>query len=371
MPRIDAFLQLGREQGCSDIHFTVGLPPLIRLDGDLVPVKYRELTLEETAGFIDEILDDRQRERLRDGGSVDLSYHSTEVGRFRINICRHANGLAAVCRVVPDKVPRLADLGIPKVVSRFTKLNSGLVLVTGASGTGKSTTLAAMIEEINRERSVNVITLEDPIEFVYESRRSLVVQREIGTQLNSFRDGLRAALREDPDVILVGELRDQETITLAIEASETGHLVFGTLHTRGAAQAVDRIIDSYPADGQAQVRQTLADNLRAVIGQELVRTTDGRGRRVACEVMVMTSAVAQLIRDGKTFQIPSAIATGRRAGMQLMDQALLNLVRLGEVDPDEAFLRAQDKKEFIPFVTRTELLDFVGAPVPAASGAAS
>jgi twitching motility protein PilT len=228
-----------------------------------------------------------------------------------------------------------------------------------------------MIEDINRERSVNVITLEDPIEFVYESRRSLVIQREIGSQLNSFRDGLRAALRQDPDVILVGELRDQETVTLAIEASETGHLVFGTLHTRGAAQAVDRIIDSFPADGQAQVRQTLADNLRAVIGQELVRTTDGRGRRVACEIMVMTSAVAQLIRDGKTFQIPSAIATGRRAGMQLMDQALLNLVRLGEVDPDEAFLRALDKKEFIPFVTRTELLDFVGAPAPAASGAPS
>jgi twitching motility protein PilT len=373
MPRIDAFLQLGREQGCSDIHFTVGLPPLIRLDGDLVPVKYRELTLEETTGFVEEILDERQRTRLRETGSTDLSYHSPEVGRFRINVCRHANGLAAICRVVPEQVPRLADLGVPKVVSRFTRLNSGLVLVTGASGTGKSTTLAAMIEEINRERSVNVITLEDPIEFVYESRRSLVIQREIGTQLNSFRDGLRAALRQDPDVILVGELRDQETTTLAIEASETGHLVFGTLHTRGAAQAVDRIIDSFPADGQAQVRQTLADNLRAVIGQDLVRTTDGRGRRVACEIMVMTSAVAQLIRDGKTFQIPSAIATGRRSGMQLMDQTLLNLVRLGEVDPDEAFLRALDKKEFIPFVTRMELLDFVGAPVPAAApqGAAS
>lgn len=370
MPRIDAFLQLGREQGCSDIHFTVGLPPLIRLDGELVPVKYRELTPEETGGFVEEILDQAQRDRLREHGSVDLSYHSPEFGRFRINICRHVEGLAAVCRVIPEHVPRLGELGLPKVISRFTRLNSGLVLVTGASGTGKSTTLAAMIEQINRERNVNVITLEDPIEFVYESRQALVVQRELGTHVHSFREGLRAALREDPDVILVGELRDHDTISFAIEASETGHLVFGTLHTRGAAQAVDRMIDSFPADGQAQIRQTLADNLRAVVGQELVRTMDGRGRRAVCEVMVVTPAVAQLIRDGKTFQLPSTIATGRRSGMQLLDQALLDLVRLGEIDPDEAFLRAMDKKELIPFVTRMELLDLIGSPLPATAGQA-
>jgi twitching motility protein PilT len=368
MARIDAFLQIGHEQGCSDIHFTVGLPPLIRLDGELVPVKYRELTHEETTQFLDEILDARQRETLGRRGSVDLSYEAENVGRFRINVCHHANGIAAVCRVIPARVPRLIDLGLPKVLSRFTKLNSGLVLVTGASGTGKSTTLAAMIDDINRERSVNVITLEDPIEFVYESKSSLIVQREVGSHVASFRDGLRAALREDPDVILVGEMRDEETISLAIEASETGHLVLGTLHTRGAAQTIDRIVDSFPAEGQSQVRQTLADNLRAVIAQELVRTADGRGRRAAAEVLVVTSACAQLIRDGKTFQLASTIATGRRNGMQLMDQALLELVRLGEVDPDEAFLKANDKREFVSFVTRTELLDFVGAP-PAASTA--
>ena len=374
MARIDAFLQLGREQGCSDIHFTVGLPPLIRLDGDLVPLKYRELTEDESLALIQEILDDEQKQAFKARGAIDFSYDSEESGRFRINVLRHIHGVGAVCRVVPDRVPRLSDIGLPKVVERFTRLNSGLVLVTGSAGTGKSTTLAAMIEEINRNRNLNIITLEDPVEFVYKSRTALVVQREVGPHVRSFRDGLRAALREDPDVILVGELRDQETISLAIEASETGHLVFGTLHTRGAAQAVDRIVDSFSAEGQAQVRTTLAESLKAVISQDLIRTSDGRGRRACVEILVVTPAVSQLIRDGKTFQITSAMATGRKLGMQLFDQALLDLVRLGEVDPDEAFLKAIEKKEFIPFVTKMELLDLVGgAPAAAAAtgGAAS
>jgi twitching motility protein PilT len=365
MPRIDAFLQLGREQGCSDIHFTVGLPPLVRLDGELVPLKYRELTPEETRGFVEEILDLGQKQKLEDEGSVDFSYSNESLGRFRINVCRHSRGVAAICRVVAERAPRLSNLGLPPVVARFTKLNSGLVLVTGSAGTGKSTTLAAMIEEINRTRCVNVITLEDPVEFVYKCRSSLVVQRELGPHVTSFRDGLRAALRQDPDVILVGELRDHETISLAIEASETGHLVFGTLHTRGAAQTVDRLIDAFPAESQAQVRTTLAENLRAVISQDLIRLADGRGRRAVAEILVITPAVAQLIRDNKTFQIPSTMATGRRSGMQLFDQTLLEMVRLNEVDPDEAFLRATDKREFIPFVTRMELLDMVGASRPA------
>jgi twitching motility protein PilT len=366
MPRIDAFLQLGREQGCSDIHFTVGLPPLARLDGDLVPLKYRNLTHEETSSLIDEILGSAQKQVLETRGSVDLSYFARSIGRFRINICRHSRGIAAICRVVPESPPRLVDLGLPKMIARFTKFNSGLVLVTGSAGTGKSTTLAALIEEINRERALNILTLEDPIEFVYESKAALVLQREVGTNVHSFRDGLRAALRQDPNVILVGELRDRDTISLAIEASETGHLIFGTLHARGAAQTVDRIIESFPVEAQAQVRTTLADNLKAVICQELVRAADGRGRRVVCEILVVTAAVSQLIRENKSFQIPSAIATGRRAGMQLMDQALLELVRLGQADPDEAFLKAHDKKEFIPHVTKMELLDMVGAPVQTA-----
>lgn len=364
MARIDAFLQLGREQGCSDLHFTVGLPPLARMDGDLVPLKYRALTNDETKGLIDEILSADQRSSFEVRGAVDLSYSSPEVGRFRINVCRHAAGIAAICRVIPERAPRLGDLGLPKVVSRFTRLNSGLVLVTGSAGTGKSTTLAAMIEEINHERSLNIITLEDPIEFIYESRQSLIVQREVGRHVSSFRDGLRASLREDPDVILVGEMRDLETIQLAIEASETGHLVLGTLHTRGAAQAIDRIVDSFSPDAQSQVRTTLADNLKAVVSQDLVRAADGRGRRAACEILVVTPAVAQLIREAKTFQLPSTIATGRRQGMQLLDQALLELVRMGEVDPDECFMKASDKKEFIHFVTKLDLLDLVGGPPP-------
>ncbi|MCA9753244.1 MAG: Flp pilus assembly complex ATPase component TadA, partial [Gemmatimonadetes bacterium] len=199
MARLDAFLQLGREQGCSDIHFTVGLPPLARLDGDLVPLKYRDLSADETEALIREIMGDDHKAQFEERGATDFSYSSEEVGRFRVNVCRHSNGVAAICRVVPDRPPRLADLGLPKVVSRFTKLNSGLVLVTGSAGTGKTTTLSAMIDEINRERALNIITLEDPIEFVFKSRTSLVVQREVGTHVPSFRAGLRAALREDPD----------------------------------------------------------------------------------------------------------------------------------------------------------------------------
>ncbi len=364
MARIDAFLQIGREQGGSDIHFTVGLPPLVRLDGELAPIKYRALTQEEAEDIISEIFTEAQQAQLADKGTVDLSYTASGAGRFRINVCRHLRGLGISCRVIPDQVPRLADLGLPRVVSRFTGYSSGLVLVTGATGTGKSTTLAALINEINQSHNLNIITLEDPVEFLHSSEKSLVVQREVGTHLPNFKDGLRSALRQDPDVILVGELRDPETIALALEASETGHLVFGTLHTRGAAQTIDRIVDALPSEGQSQVRHSLADNLKCVLSQELIRVSDGRGRRAAAEILVVTLAVAQLIREGKTFQIPSAITTGKRVGMQLMDQSLLALVRAGEVDPDEAFLKATDKWGFAPFVTRPELLNLMtgGAP---------
>lgn len=368
MPRIDAFLELGRQQGCSDIHFTVGLPPLLRIDGELTPVKYRSLTDAETSDLILEILDPGQQEAFRSNGSTDLSYTAPGLGRFRINVCRHYRGMSAICRVVPETVPVLADLGLPAVVSRFIALRTGLVLVTGPSGTGKSTTLAALIHEINRQKELNILTLEDPVEFLHPSDRCQVVQREVGRDVPSFGEGLRAALREDPDVIMVGELRDAATIALALEAAETGHLVFGTLHTRGAHQTIDRIVDAFPADAQAQVRHTLADTLRGVMSQELVRAADGRGRRVAVEILVVTPAVAQLIRDGKSFQIQTAITTGRRVGMQLMDMALMSLVRSGEIDPNEAFLRAVDKREFIYFVTDKNLLNLVGAPADPGRG---
>jgi twitching motility protein PilT len=363
MARIDAFLQLGREQGCSDIHFTVGLPPLVRSDGELTPLKYRDLTHEETEQLLTELMDRVALEELDRAGSVDFSYSADGLGRFRMNVFRHRLGMSGICRIVPEVVPRLTDLGLPSVVSHFSSLTSGLVLVTGGPGTGKTTTLAAIINEINESRSVTIVTLEDPVEFLHESKKALVIQREVGSHVSSFHEGLRSALRQDPDVILIGELRDPDTIASAIEASETGHLVLGTLHTRGASQTIHRIVDAFPAATQAQIRHTLADNLRAVVSQELVRVADGRGRRAVAEILIMTPAVAQLVRDSKTHQIPSAIVTGQRVGMQLMDRALLTLVQAGDIDPNDAFLRATDKKEFIFYVTQTDLLTQL-EPVP-------
>jgi twitching motility protein PilT len=359
MHRIDAFLQLAREQGCSDIHFAVGQPPLVRMDGQLTPLKYRTLTADETHAILEEILPDARREEVNRRGSVDLSYWGDEIGRFRINVFRKQTGWGAACRVLPVTVPELASLGLPSVVGEFATLTSGLVLVTGGTGCGKSTTLSALLNEMNKRRHSTIVTLEDPVEFVHESRNCQIVQREIGSDIMTFADGLRSALRQDPDVIMVGELRDPESIALAIEASETGHLVLGTLHTRGAYQTLHRLIDVFPADAQHQVRHTLSENLRAVVSQELVRMADGRGRRAVVEIMIVTPAVAQLIREQKIYQVPGQMATGRRLGMQLMDQALLTLVKSGDIDPDEAFLRASDKAELARYVTRADLLSLI------------
>jgi len=349
MPRIDAFLQLGREQGCSDIHFTVGLPPLVRMDGELIPIKYRDLSENELQGVLAEVIAEEQWREFEVNGAIDFAYSAANVGRIRINVCRQVNGLTAVCRIVPSEVPALAALRLPPVITTLTELNAGLILVTGATGTGKSTTLAAFINEINTSRNAMIVTLEDPVEFVHTSRESLIVQREIGVHARNYAEGLRAALRQDPDIIVVGELRDRESITLALEAAETGHLVLGTLHTRSAAKTVDRILDALPTEEHSHVRSTLADNLKAVISQQLVRVADGRGRRAAVEILLMTPALAQHIREGRTFQIPQALATGKRYGMQLMDTALLNLVQAGEVDPDAAYRLASSKAEFAPY----------------------
>ncbi len=356
MARIDAFLKMAREQGCSDLHFSVGLPPMARLDGEITAFKYRELSAQESAALLNEILDPAAQEELRVRGAADFSYDAPDLGRFRLNVFQHRKGLGAICRVIPDQVPRLADLGLPQVVQDFTSLPSGLVLVTGAPGTGKTTTLAAMIHEINEREHLSILTLEDPVEFVHQSNKSLVVQRELGRHVQGFHQGLRSALRQDPDVILIGEMRDAETISAAIEASETGHLVLGTLHTRGAHQTIHRLVDAFPHEAQAQIRHTLADNLKAVVSQELVRHADGRGRRLVPEIMIMTPAIAQMIREGKTHQISSSISTGRRLGMQLMDQALLRGVESGELDPNECYLKAANKKEFIFHVTQKDLL---------------
>ena len=356
MARIDTFLQMGREQGGSDIHLTIGRPPLIRIDGDLSELPHRPLRAEETEALLLELLEPTRRADLLRDGAVDVGYEMPDGGRFRLNIYRQRLGLAAICRVVPDRVPRPHDLALPAVLSELTELDSGLVLVTGGPGTGKTTTLAALVGEINARRNCNIITLEDPIEFMHESNKALVMQRQVGVHARSFSEGIRSCLRQDPDVILIGEMRDSETMTAAIEAAETGHLVFGTLHTRSAAQTLHRIVDAFPTEAQAQIRHTLADNLRAVVSQELVHVADGRGRRVVCEIMIVTPAIAQLIRDGKTHQIPAAIGTGRRLGMQLMDQTLMAFVRSGDIDPNEAYLKATDKAEFVLHVTKPELL---------------
>ena len=354
MARIDAFLELGRQQGCSDIHFTVGLPPLVRIDGELSPVQFRALEQEEMKSMLAEVMDDPHKKEFKQKGSVDISYSVEGLGRFRINVLSQQTGPGAVCRVIPDDVIPLPKLGLPPFVASLAEIPSGLILITGAAGTGKSSTLAGIVDEINRTRTVTVLTLESPIEFVHKSQKALVIQREVGTHCRAYAEGLRSALRQDPDVIVVAEMNDEETIRLAPEASETGHLVLATLHTRGAAQSIDRILDAFPQSSHQQIRTTLAENLRCVLYQELLRAADGRGRRAAVEILVVNPAIGQHIREGRTFQIPSVMATGRRAGMQLMDQALVGLVRAEEIDPEHAFLVAKDKSQIKPFLRESD-----------------
>ncbi|MBK8229254.1 MAG: PilT/PilU family type 4a pilus ATPase [Candidatus Eisenbacteria bacterium] len=357
MARIDAFLELGRQQGCSDIHFTVGLPPLVRVDGELTAVQFRALERDEMRSMLAEVMEESHKRIFKTRGAIDISYAVPGLGRFRISVLSQLSGPAAVCRVIPDQVVPLERLGLPPFVASLADIPSGLVLITGASGTGKSSTLAGIVDEINRRHRVTVLTLEEPLEFMHESQQALVIQREIGTHCNSFSDGLRSALRQDPDVIVVAEMNDEETIRLALEASETGHLVLATLHTRGAAQAIDRILDAFPQSAHQQVRLTLAETLRCVLYQELVRAADGRGRRAAVEILVVNPAIGQHIREGRTHQISSVMATGRRLGMQLMDQALLALVRAEEIDPTQAYLIARNKAEFRPYVREASELD--------------
>jgi twitching motility protein PilT len=356
MARIDSFLKLGLAQGCSDVHLAVGVPPMLRLYGDLMPIKFRDLGDTELEGYVAEILTDSQKERFSHGQDLDFSYISEEGGRFRVNVFRKDTGVGATFRNIPSQIPSMDSLGLPPVVEKFCDLHQGMVLVTGSTGTGKSTTLASMIDHLNSTRSLNIISLEDPIEFVHPSKRSQVIQRELGTHLPSFAEGVRAALREDPDVILVGELRDAETITMAMTAAETGHLVLGTLHTTSAVKSVDRIIDALPADQREQTKSFLSHSLHAVITQNLVKTPDGQGRRAVLEILVMNRAIAKLIMTEQTHQIPAQLQTGRDVGMQLMDQALLDAINKKLIDPDDAYRYAGDTKKFERFVTDTTVL---------------
>jgi twitching motility protein PilT len=356
MARIDAFLKLGTQQGCSDIHLAVGVPPMLRVFGDLMPIKFRDLRDTELEGYLTEIMTPSQQEIFSGGHDVDFSYVSTEGGRFRVNVFRKETGVGAVFRTIPTAIPTIDKLGLPPVVKKLCDYHQGMILVTGSTGSGKSTTLAAMIDLLNSTRKLNIISLEDPIEFVHRSKQSQVIQRELGTHLPSFAEGIRAAMREDPDVILVGEMRDAETISMAMTAAETGHLVLGTLHTTGAVKTIDRIIDALPIEEREQTKSFLSQSLLAVVTQVLAKTVDGQGRKAICEIMVMTKAIAKLIQTDQTHQIPSQVQMGREFGMQLLDQALLAAVTAKEIDPDNAWSFANDKKVLAKFVTDTGLM---------------
>jgi len=356
MPRIDSFLKLGLAQGCSDVHLAVGVPPMLRMNGDLMPIKFRELSDTELESYVMEILSDSQKEHFYSGKDLDFSYVGEEGGRFRVNLFRKDTGVGAVFRYIPNEVPTLEGLDMPDVIRDFCDFHQGMVLVTGSTGTGKSTTLAAMIDHLNKTRNLNIISLEDPIEFVHPSKNSQVIQRELGTHLKSFAHGVRSAMREDPDVILVGELRDAETISMAMTAAETGHLVLGTLHTTGAVKTIDRIVDALPGELREQTKSFLSQSLKAVVTQVLVKTLDGHERKAILEILVNNRAISKLIMNDQSHQIPGQLQTGKDVGMQLMDMALLDAIEAKQIDPDDAYRFANEKKKFQRFVTDTSLV---------------
>ena len=346
MAQIDQFLKVLVEQGGSDLHLTTGSPPVMRVHGHMQKFKFRELTPKDMETLVYEIMEEEWRMRFLGNMDFDFAYEIKELARFRVNVFWQRKGLAAVMRTIPTKVLTADQLGLPEAVRRFTMLTKGLVLVTGPTGSGKSTTLAAMVDLINETRTDHILTIEDPIEFVHQNKKSLVNQREIGTNTKSFANALRAALREDPDVILVGEMRDQETIELGITAAETGHLVFGTLHTNSAPKTVDRIIDVFPADQQEQIRSMLAESLKGVVSQVLLKKKDGKGRLAAHEIMVGTAAISNLIRENKIHQVPSIIQTGKKDGMQLLDQHILEYLMSNQIDATEAYMKCNNKSAF-------------------------
>jgi twitching motility protein PilT len=338
---VEQLLSIAKEKKASDVHVTVGLPPRVRINGELVDLDYPKLSPDDCEKLILDIMDDRQQAMFKDRGELDFSFSVPNIGRYRVNVFRQRGSVACAMRIVGTEIPKPESLGVPKsVVDLYAKKR--LVLVTGPTGSGKSTTLASLIDRINDERNAHVITLEDPIEYLHSHRKAMINQREIGLDTHSYADALRAALREDPDVILVGEMRDLETISTAITAAETGHLVFSTLHTIGAAATIDRIIDVFPPHQQQQIRIQLAVVLEAVISQQLIPTADRCGRVAAFEVMHGTIPIKNLIREAKTYQISSVLQTARKEGMISMDDALLDLYNKGVIDSDNAIGYAQD-----------------------------
>jgi twitching motility protein PilT len=329
----------------SDLHLRTGEQPVIRRDGELVRQEGQVLDAETVDNMLVSIMGPADQTAFRDTGDADWAHEVPEVARFRCNAAQERRGPMGVFRVIPSKILTVEELGLSPEIQKLCLLTKGLVLVTGPTGSGKSTTLAAMVDLINRTRSDHILTIEDPIEFVHPPKKCVVTQRQVGQHSRSFKTALRAALREDPDIIMVGEMRDLETVSIAIETAETGHLVFGTLHTTTAASTIDRIIDQFPADRQAQVRVMLAESLKGVIAQVLCRRISG-GRIAAKEVLLSIPAVSNLIREGKTFQIPSIMQTNRKTGMIMLNDALLELVEQKQVDPKEAYMRSAEKSTF-------------------------
>ncbi|HUT71125.1 MAG TPA: type IV pilus twitching motility protein PilT [Desulfatiglandales bacterium] len=354
MAQIDAFFKLMNDQGASDLHLAAGKQPILRIRGELERVKYKPLDNDTLKGLVYEITPEHKIKVFEETGDVDFAYEIPGLARYRANFFKQNNGIAAAFREIPGKILTCEDLGLPPVLRQLATLPRGLVLVTGPTGSGKSTTLAAIIDEANKTRKDHIITVEDPIEFVHVSKKAMINHREVGIHTRSFSAALRGALREDPDIIMVGEMRDLETIGLAIEASLTGHLVFSTLHTSSAPKTIDRVIEVFPSDQQAQVRSTLADGIRAVVCQSLFRRINVRpgemGRVAALEIMIGTPAVRNLIREQKIFQIPSAIQTGKKYGMLSLDDAILELLNKKQIIPEEAYAKCNDKSKFIQFL---------------------
>jgi len=345
-------LRLGFDAGASDVHVGVGAPALMRRHGTLQPLYHGAtlLTAAHTEALVHSFLNAQQIEVLEKNKGLDFSYEVPDLARFRANVVRQRLGYDAVFRIINTSVRTMDDLGLPEQLKVLTQYHNGLVLLTGAVGCGKSTTLAAMVQEINTHRNDHIITLEDPIEYVFVPAGCQITQREVHAHTESFGAALRASLREDPDVIIVGEMRDLETISLAITASETGHLVIATLHTSNAARTLDRVLDAFPVEQQGQIRTMVSESLRGIVSQQLVPRADGTGRVVALEIMVNTPAVANLIREAKTFMLPGIIQTGKKLGMRLMDDSLLELMEQGVITPHEAYDRAEQKKIFAPYL---------------------
>jgi len=348
---IDDLLRLVVERGASDLHLAVGVPPILRVDGQLLPTNYEKLTPQDSQRLVYDILTDEQIQRFEANLELDFSYSVAKVSRFRVNIYRDRGTVASAFRVIPARIPTIRELGLPLILEELTRKPRGLILVTGPTGSGKSTTLAAMVNQINNERSVHIITIEDPIEYLHHHKLSVINQRELGQDTKSFANALRAALREDPDVILVGEMRDLDTISTAITCAETGHLVLATLHTINAPQTVDRIVDVFPSEQQEQIRFMLSNNLEAVLCQQLLPRAGMPGRVCAMEIMIASPAIRNLIREAKAHQITSIIQTSANLGMQTMDQSLRDLYQKGQITYDEALSRAMNPDEFKTMVS--------------------